>query len=174
MSERESFYYGRTQHTPPTDMSEGGLEAMICRALTGTDCMPRRQGEPAVGTSPPPPYGISEYFPGYPADYDREYCVDLAHLSAFLRATQPKTAEALDLDTNSNTRQQFLARLQGEISRRGVVDVLEREEHLYRGTVGVRDDTVVPFNIFRVHFRYNERDLGVHPPCRTVVNDNTT
>ena len=105
-------------------MSEGGLEAMICRALTGTDCMPRRQGEPAVGTSPPPPYGISEYFPGYPADYDREYCVDLAHLSAFLRATQPKTAEALDLDTNSNTRQQFLARLQGEISRRGVVDVL--------------------------------------------------
>jgi type I restriction enzyme R subunit len=41
-----------------------------------------------------------------------------------LRATQPKTAEALDLDTNSNTRRQFLARLQGEISRRGVVDVL--------------------------------------------------
>ena len=30
-------------------------------------------------------------------DYDREYCVDLAQLAAFLRATQPAAAEALAL-----------------------------------------------------------------------------
>ena len=34
---------------------------------------------------------------GAPEDYDREYCVDLAQLSAFLRETQPEVAEALDL-----------------------------------------------------------------------------
>lgn len=123
MSEREPLYYGKTEHIPLTDMSETGLEFMICRALTGTDCMPYRQGESA-GIPTPPLYGIVEYLPGYPADYDREYCVDLAHLTAFLRATQPKTAEALDLDTNSNTRRQFLSRLQGEISKHGVVNVL--------------------------------------------------
>ena len=30
-------------------------------------------------------------------DYDREYCVDLVQLEAFLRATQPEVAEALAL-----------------------------------------------------------------------------
>lgn len=34
---------------------------------------------------------------GTPNDYDREYCVDLAQLSAFLRGTQPEVAEPLDL-----------------------------------------------------------------------------
>ena len=62
--------------------------------------------------------------PGDPADYDREYCVDLVQLTAFLRATQPKVADALDLDHDSPTRRKFLARLQGEVSKRGVVDVL--------------------------------------------------
>ena len=43
---------------------------------------------------------------------------------AFLGATQPDTAEALDLDEDSPTQAKFLARLQGEITKRGVVDVL--------------------------------------------------
>ena len=64
------------------------------------------------------------WLPGDPADYDREYCVDLVQLTAFLRATQPKVADALDLDHDSPTRRKFLARLQGEVSKRGVVDVL--------------------------------------------------
>ncbi len=58
-----------------TDTSEKGLETLIVRAMTGT-----------------------EWIAGNPEDYDREYCVDLAQLSAFLRATQPEVAEALDLD----------------------------------------------------------------------------
>ncbi len=61
---------------------------------------------------------------GRPDDYDREYCVDLAQLSAFLRKTQPEVADALDLGRDGPTRRKFLARLQGEITKRGTIDVL--------------------------------------------------
>ncbi|MDH5640786.1 MAG: type I restriction endonuclease, partial [Nitrospira sp.] len=57
-------------------------------------------------------------------DYDREFCVDLPQLSAFLHATQPNVAEALSLSADNPIRRKFLARLQGEISKRGVIDVL--------------------------------------------------
>ena len=57
-------------------------------------------------------------------DYNREYCVDLVQLAVFLRATQPEAAESLGLSDDSPTRRKFLARLQGEISRRGTIDVL--------------------------------------------------
>jgi type I restriction enzyme R subunit len=108
----------------PTDTSEAGLESLICRALTGSDCMPRPAGTPAVVAEAKVPYSGTGWLPGDPADYDREYCVDLAQLAAFLRSTQPEVAEALDLDSDSPTRRKFLARLQGEVSKRGVVDVL--------------------------------------------------
>ena len=45
-------------------------------------------------------------------------------LQAFLAATQPRAAESLRLDEDNPTRRQFLARLQGEITKRGVIDVL--------------------------------------------------
>ena len=55
----------------------------------------------------------------------------MAQLTAFLRSTQPKLrstqpklADALDLDEDSPTRLKFLARLQKEISNRGIIDVL--------------------------------------------------
>jgi type I restriction enzyme, R subunit len=63
---------------------------------------------------------------GDPKDYDREYAIDLVQLSAFLKATQPAKAGALDLDHDSPARQKFLGRLQGEITKRGIVDVLRR------------------------------------------------
>ena len=56
----------------------------------------------------------SGWSPGSYHDYDREYCVDLAQLAAFLRDTQPDVAEALALDEDGPTRRKFLARLQGE------------------------------------------------------------
>jgi type I restriction enzyme R subunit len=108
----------------PADTSEAGLETLICRTLTGTDCLPRPAGTPAFVAETPASYGGVGWLPGDPADYDREYCVDLVQLTAFLRATQPKVADALDLDHDSPTRRKFLARLQGEVSKRGVVDVL--------------------------------------------------
>jgi len=108
----------------PTDTSEAGLETLICRALTGSDCVPRPVGTPAFVAEMPASYGGVGWLPGDSADYDREYCVDLVQLAAFLRATQPEVAEALELDIDSPTRRKFLARLQGEVSKRGVVDVL--------------------------------------------------
>ena len=40
-------------------------------------------------------YGDVGWSPGSYHDYDREYCVDLVQLAAFLRATQPEVAEVL-------------------------------------------------------------------------------
>ena len=56
--------------------------------------------------------------------YDREYCVDLPQLAAFLRVTQPRVVGSLNLSEDGPTRRKFLARLQGEIAKRGTIDVL--------------------------------------------------
>ena len=104
-----------------TDTSERGLERLICTALTGNPCDPGRDG--TVGDARPG-YGGVGWSCGNPDDYNREYCVDLVQLAAFLRATQPESAESLGLSDDSPTRRKFLARLQGEISRRGTIDVL--------------------------------------------------
>lgn len=104
-----------------TDTSERGLERLICTALTGHPCDPVQPNQAPV---PTPAYGGSGWIGGQAYDYDREYCVDLAQLSTFLRATQPDEAEALNLDEDSPTRRTFLARLQGEITKRGTIDVL--------------------------------------------------
>ena len=103
-----------------TDSSEKGLERLICAALTGQPCDSPQSG--AVHERPSG-YGAG-WVCGDPQDYDREYCVDRAQLSAFLHATQPRVAESLDLGQDGPTRRKFLARLQGEVSKRGTIDVL--------------------------------------------------
>ena len=105
-----------------TDTSERGLERLICTALTGAPCDPG-PATPNVVRERPAAYGAG-WICGDPGGYDREYCVDLAQLSAFLRATQPEVCDALDLGRDGPTRRKFLARLQGEISKRGTIDVL--------------------------------------------------
>ena len=104
-----------------TDTSEKGLERLICTALAGHPCDP-----PPAGAliEPRAAYGGVGWSPGNHRDYDREYCVDLAQLAAFLHATQPEAAEALALDEDGPTRRKFLARLQGEVSKRGTIEVL--------------------------------------------------
>ena len=106
----------------PTDTTERGLEALICTTLTGSSCDP---GAAPAGEiyERPSAYGTG-WVCGDPVAYDREYCVDLAQLALFLRATQPDVAETLDLAAESPTRHKFLTRLQGEINKRGTVDVL--------------------------------------------------
>ena len=104
-----------------TDTSERGLERLICIALTGHPCEPWAHGSVA---EPPAGYGGVGWSCGNPHDYDREYCVDLVQFSTFLRATQPEAAEALALCEDGPTRRKFLARLQGEIAKRGTIDVL--------------------------------------------------
>ena len=104
-----------------TDTSERGLERLICMALTGTPCEP---GVPPNRVQERPATYAARWICGAAEDYDREYCVDLAQLAAFLAATQPQVCEALDLGTDGPARRKFLARLQGEISKRGTIDVL--------------------------------------------------
>ena len=105
-----------------TDTSERELERLICAALTGASGEPET---PAAGVlhERPGAYGAG-WVMGRPEDYEREYCVDLAQLAAFLAETQPDVCEALQLGADGPVRRQFLARLQGEVSRRGVIDVL--------------------------------------------------
>ena len=76
----------------------------------------------ASGTAP----ATAGWTAGDPRDYDRNYCVDLAQLSAFLRATQPDAADGLSLNEDGPARRKFLARLQGAITKRGTIDVLRK------------------------------------------------
>ena len=66
------------------------------------------------------------YAHGEPKDYDREYCVDWVQLAAFLSETQPDAFEGLRLEDAGPAHRKFLARLQGEVSKRGVIDVLRK------------------------------------------------
>ena len=84
-----------------TDTSEHGLEDIIFASMTGAG-----------------------WIPGKSADYHPEHCVDLAHLSAFLKETQPEIAKSLMLDTDNPTRRKFLARLKVQIASQGVVKIL--------------------------------------------------
>lgn len=87
-----------------TDTSEKGLEALIVHDLcTG-----------------------SGYVQGQPTDYNRDVAVDVVQLLAFLQATQPTVVTALELANEGIKRTQFLHRIQGEIAKRGVVDVLRK------------------------------------------------
>jgi type I restriction enzyme R subunit len=86
-----------------SDTSELGLEALIVRDMTSK---------------------AGGWIGGTPSDYNREYCVDLKQLTAFLRASQPEVSEVLDLGDDTPTRRKFLSRLQGEITKRGTIDVL--------------------------------------------------
>jgi type I restriction enzyme R subunit len=81
---------------------------------------------PGLDEDPQPLEGLHHWLLGDPADFNRAYCLDLAQLSAFIHATQPTLVAPLDLANDSPTRRQFLARLQGEITRRGVIDVLRK------------------------------------------------
>ncbi len=108
-----------------TDTSERGLERRICAALTGSSCdaaSPQQgpNGKAAV------PSGSKGWVCGHPGDYDRQYTVDLAQLLAFCVETQPDAYEGLQLGTDSPGRRKFLARLQSEVGKRGIIDVLRK------------------------------------------------
>jgi type I restriction enzyme R subunit len=111
----------------PTDTSEKGLETLIIRHMTGTDGL---AVSPNMVAERPPPYGGTGYTAGSAQDYDRAHALDVPQLFAFLRATQPEAFRRLALvdpnDTKDINRLKFLARLSGEIGKRGVIDVLRK------------------------------------------------
>ena len=105
-----------------TDTTEKGLEALIVAQMTG---QPVALSQPVGFTEDPEPFaGLSSWLRGDPDEYDRGWAVDLVQLRAFIAATQPPLVAALGIDSDSPTRQKFLARLQGETARRGVIDIL--------------------------------------------------
>ncbi|MCX6028190.1 MAG: type I restriction endonuclease subunit R [Chloroflexi bacterium] len=104
-----------------TDTSEKGLESLIVAAMAGE---PVQASAADTIKSPTALYGGTGWLLGDWHDYDRDYAVDLVQLAIFLRVTQRDAAAALDLGEDTPTRRKFLARLQGEISKRGVIDVL--------------------------------------------------
>ena len=104
-----------------TDTSERSLERLICTALAVHPCDPTAA---ATVADPPVGYGGVGWSGGNFHDYDRQYCVDLAQLAAFVRATQPEAPGALALSEDRPTQRAFLTRLQGEIAKRGTIDVL--------------------------------------------------
>ena len=122
----------------PTDTSEKGLESIIVGSLvTG-----------------------AEYLPGNSSDYDRDYAIDIEKLSAFIIATQPKIFESLSFESDNPRRTKFLNRLQGEIAKRGVIDVLRTGVQdgavtlqLFYGTPSTKNPNAVDLfkkNIFSV------------------------
>ena len=106
----------------PTDTTEKGLESLIVEAMTAPRAV-EPTGDPLAG-DPFGGYGGTGWILGDAKNYDREYAVDLVQLTEFIQATQESLVETLDLTHNSPTRQKFLARLQGDIAKRGVIDVL--------------------------------------------------
>ena len=106
-----------------TDTSERGLEDIIFASMTDAG-----------------------WIPGGSADYDPEYCVDLAHLSAFLKETQPEIAESLMLESDNPTRRKFLARLKDRIAKQGVVKVLRDGLQHYPHEISLFYATPTPGN----------------------------
>jgi type I restriction enzyme R subunit len=87
---------------PTTDTSEKGLESLMVESLVNE----------------------AGYVQGESSDYDRDHAVDLKQLTLFIRSTQSKSVDTLELGLDGPKRSQFLHRLQGEIAKRGVIDVL--------------------------------------------------
>ena len=114
----------------PTDTSEKGLETRTVNLLQE-----------------------SGWLPGDNQDYNAASCVDLAHLAAFIRDTQPETAQAIHLDQDDNTRRQFLQRLHRQIRDRGIIDVLrngvQHQQHsirLFFGTPSLGNEGAAALN----------------------------
>lgn len=108
---------------PTTDTSEKGLEALIVRHLTD---QPAQAAPESTAKLVPGNYAAGGYAQGRTSDYNRDLALDVPKLLNFLRATQPKIVESLELEQDGIKRTQFLHRLQGEITKRGVVDVLRK------------------------------------------------
>lgn len=92
-----------------TNTKESGLEALIVKWLVDQN----------------------GYEQGTNADYNREYAVDEVRLFRFLQDTQPEALDKLGVFKSDLKKKQFLNRLQGEIAKRGIIDVLRNGVKIY-------------------------------------------
>lgn len=92
-----------------TDTKERGLEALIVKWLVDHN----------------------KYEEGENSNYNREYAVDETRLFRFLNDTQPEALDKLGIYKSDIKKKQFLNRLQGEITKRGIIDVLRNGVKVY-------------------------------------------
>ena len=71
------------------------------------------------------------YEEGSNADYNKEYAVDETRPFRFLQDTQPTEIEKLGVFHSEVKKRQFLNRLQGELAKRGIIDVLRNGIKVY-------------------------------------------
>lgn len=64
------------------------------------------------------------YEEGNNTDYNREYAIDETRIFRFLQDTQPAQMGKLGVFQSEQKKRQFLNRLQGELAKRGIIDVL--------------------------------------------------
>lgn len=71
------------------------------------------------------------YEEGSNADYNKEYAIDETRLFRFLQDTQPSQMSKLGVFQSNQKKRQFLNRLQGELAKRGIVDILRNGIKVY-------------------------------------------
>lgn len=98
--------------TTLTDTTEKGLEDLVVLSLVEE----------------------AGYEQGENADYDRARALDTEKLFRFLAETQPDELAKVGAEVPGLAREKFLDRLQGEIAKRGVVDVLRKGVKAYPGS----------------------------------------
>lgn len=92
-----------------TNTKENGLEILIVKWLVNQN-------------------GYEE---GTNADYNKEYAIDEMRLFRFLQDTQPAQMEKVGVFHSDQKKRQFLNRLQGELAKRGIIDVLRNGIKVY-------------------------------------------
>ena len=71
------------------------------------------------------------YEEGSNADYIQEYAIDATRLFRFLKTTQPEQFDLLGIEQSEQKRRSFLNRLQSELAKRGIIDVLRKGIKVY-------------------------------------------
>ena len=71
------------------------------------------------------------YEEGTNADYSKEYALDETCLFRFLQDTQPDQMDKLGVFKSKQKKRQFLNRLQGELAKRGIIDILRNGIKVY-------------------------------------------
>ena len=94
---------------PVTNTKENGLEALIVKWLIEHN-------------------GYEE---GKNPDYSKEFAIDETRLFRFLQDTQLSQMDKLGVFKSEQKKRQFLNRLQGELAKRGIIDVLRNGIKIY-------------------------------------------
>lgn len=87
------------------------------------------------------------YEEGNNEDYNKDYAIDETRLLRFLKNTQPDELEKIGIFQSEHKKEQFLNRLQGEIAKRGIIDVLRK---------GIK---VYPANLITFYMTPTERNI---------------